>query len=207
MYSFSIPCKYTSSTASQKVLHLDPRLASFATSWMGDCGSVIIGPTGAGKSLSAAVAMRRVIGDDGCSWAAWVRADELSRVLSIREHISDVEKLKRALILVIDELGYERFPELVLEILGYRYDNELPTVITSGMKLQEMSDRYSDATLRRIVETGGGRVINCWKEPTNASVTSGVTKYPQRIIEARNPSARVAAVLASNLNAGRLLDD
>ena len=75
------------------------------------------------------------------------------------------------------------------------------------MKLQAISDRYSDATLRRIIETGGGKVINCWKDATDVGVTSGATEYPQRIIEARTPGAKVAAVLASNLAAGRLLDD
>jgi DNA replication protein DnaC len=78
--------------------------------------------------------------------------------------------LKQARMLVVDELGYERFPELFLEVLGARHDNSRPTVITCGLPLQQVADRYSDATVRRVVEVGEGVVIDCFAQQRSRAV-------------------------------------
>jgi DNA replication protein DnaC len=161
---YPIPRRYVSNGGLEKLKSLDNRLFEFATKWQGDCGQALIGPTGCGKTLAAAQASKRVDGIKAPAQVRWIRADELSRILSVRGGAEEIVTLKRARTLVIDELGYERFPELVLEVIGARHDDDLPTVITSGLKLKELQDRYSDATIRRVVEVHGGQVINCWEK-------------------------------------------
>jgi len=102
------------------------------------------------------------------TWVKWVRADELSRILSERGGIEQVQELKRARVLVLDELGYERFPELLLEVLGARHDACRPTVVTSGLAIAAIDSRYGDATVRKILEIGSGVVVDCWEQPAKA---------------------------------------
>lgn len=166
---YPIPRRYLKNGAVEKLKSLDPRLEAFAASWAGDSGRLLLGPTGCGKTLAAAVAGARIAASKSETWVRWIRADELSRIMSVRGGAEEIETLKRGRVLVIDELGYERFPELVLEVIGARHDDDLPTVVTSGKTLQEIADRYSDATVRRITETGSGKVTNCWGAPSAAS--------------------------------------
>lgn len=204
MTDFSIPKRYTSEL--KKPIKLDARLQQFATGWAGDCGVLLCGPTTIGKSLSAAMALSRVSAGNASDWALWVRADELSRVLATRDNIAEVEKLKSALILVVDELGYEQWPALALEVLGVRYDRELVTVVTSGLKLDVLVKRYSDSVIRKITDIGNGCIIDCWREPGNARAKIGSGVLPPAIIYARTPkSVLQARAISENLNAGRLI--
>jgi len=145
----------------------DPRLVDVAAIWTGLYGLLLLGPSGCGKTLSAARAGAKVARERTDTWVQWVRADELSRMLSVRGAAEEIETLKSARALIIDELGYERFPELCLEVIGSRHDWERPTIVTSGLKIEQFIERYSEATARRISETGKGAVINCWKAASN----------------------------------------
>ncbi len=122
-----------------------------------------MGSTGTGKSLAAAWAAERTL-DRSLTWAKWTRADELSRILAERGASEQLHTLKTARVLVIDELGYERFPELILEVLGARHDASRPTIVTSGLTIEAIGARYSDATVRRIVEIGNGTAVSCWRK-------------------------------------------
>ena len=204
MNQFNIPTRYT------EVLNnpprIDARLWRFSKEWFGDCGMVLCGPSKAGKSLAAAIALARVANGTDVPWALWVRSDELSRVMSGRDNIAEVEKLKSALVLVVDELGYERFPEIIFEVIGSRYDRSLPTVVTSGLSLEELTTRYSDSVISKITEIGRGRVIDCWREPSKTHTRIGSGVLPPAIIYARTPkSVLQARAISENLNAGRLI--
>lgn len=168
--TFEIPRRFREPSALVALKRIDQRLRALAARWDGLCGSLVLGPTGCGKSLTAATAGRRVaIANSSETWVRWVRADYLSRLLSERGASDQVETLVRARVLVLDELGYERWPELVLEVIGSRYDRGLPTMVTSGLKLAKVLDRYGDATVRKVTETGNGGVTDCWvslEDPT-----------------------------------------
>lgn len=64
--------------------------------------------------------------------------------------------LKRVPLLVIDDLGKERKTEWTQEqiyaIVNYRYEHNLPLVITTNCTVKELNTRLGDATMSRIRE-------------------------------------------------------
>lgn len=165
---------------------ISPWLIKWFNDWTGSVSSLLLGPSGCGKTLAAALAaestrqwIRRQSGKqaefavartrpDGfflrdIQVVSWIRADKLSRILADRETAGEFDRLIAAPLLVIDELGYERFPETVLELIGTRSELGRPMIVTSGRKYSELTDRYSDATVRRLAEHKGALLVDCHK--------------------------------------------
>ena len=160
---FPIPSRYLAPEAIKKRGSSHPALREFARVYGGTSGALLIGPTGVGKSLIAAQVAQAVERQNMSStWVKWIRADKLSRLLSERGGSEQIDLLENARFLVIDELGYERFPELVLEVIGDRHDHNRPVIVTSGLTQAQIADRYADATIRRITEVGSGGLVDCW---------------------------------------------
>lgn len=160
---YPIPKRYLQPAALDAFRLAPTQLRAFAKSWEGKSGALLTGPTGCGKTLTAALVAARLIKKESSeTWVRWIRADELTRILSERGGVEHIQDLKGSRIVVIDELGYERFPELALELIGSRHDHDRPTIVTSGLKVDAIANRYSDATVRRIVEVGNGCVVDCW---------------------------------------------
>lgn len=140
----------------------DPRLTTILQRWGGSSGLLLLGPTGAGKSLSLALASRRLAAGRLRGFdlpkVTWFRADELTR--GGREMVSQA---KRAEVAVLDELGWEYRTDVVLEVIGARYDAGKVTAATSGQNLGGFLKRYGDAILRRLIEVGGGSLVNVWE--------------------------------------------
>lgn len=162
---YPIPKRYLEQAAVDRRRQIDPRLVRWATEAKDASGAVLVGPTGCGKSLAASWAADRIGSRNSATWVKWIRADELSRLLSERGAVEQLTQVKQARLLVIDEIGYERFPELLLEVIGARHDASRPTIVTSGLRLDAIALRYSDATVRRIESIGGGCVVDCWRKP------------------------------------------
>lgn len=158
---YPIPKRYLEPSAVAARMGIDQRLHRWASTAKSSSGAILLGPTGTGKTLAAAWLADAVARNESATWVKWIRADELSRILSDRGGSENIAILKRARLLVIDELGYERFPELFLEVLGDRHDNSRPTIVTSGLSIGKIAERYSDATVRRIVEVGEGVLVDC----------------------------------------------
>jgi DNA replication protein DnaC len=138
---------------------------SFLSRWDMRSGGALLGPTRCGKSVVAGLSGDRAaakLGEGSQTWTKWIRADYLTRMIHERSGGEMVNELKLARVLIIDEMGYERFPELCLEVIGDRHDNQRPVIITSGMRVKEFAARYSDATLARIAEIGNGIIVDCW---------------------------------------------
>lgn len=179
---FPIPRRYLDKGAALALSKCDARLLAFSATWDGLSGAVLLGGTGCGKSLSAGQAGARVAKANSSDTSVkWIRADELSRLLADRSGHESIEQLKRAKCLIIDELGYERFPELVLEVIGARHDWGRPTLVTTGLRAEALSVRYSDATVRRIVETGVGVAVDCWDPLPKRKPTPVPVPGPGRI--------------------------
>lgn len=64
--------------------------------------------------------------------------------------------LKNAELLVIDDLGTEQSTEWsaskVFTIIDSRYRNKLPTIITTNLNVEMLSDRYGERTIDRVIE-------------------------------------------------------
>ncbi|HSC89387.1 MAG TPA: ATP-binding protein, partial [Polyangiaceae bacterium] len=69
------------------------------------------------------------------------------------------DRAKRVALLVLDDLGKEEDPKRrIFAVLDHRHTRR-PTVITSGLKLDDLDRHYSDGAMsRRIVEFRGQMV-------------------------------------------------
>jgi len=163
---------------------IDPRLVKWFSTWSGSVSTLLLGPSGCGKTLTAAFAASTVyqfaIREPGklarlvvsrarphggfvrnVQTARWVRADHLSRILSDKNTADEMKAFISAPLLVIDEVGFERFSETFLELIGTRAELGRPMVVTSGLTYDAMVKRYSDSTVRRLANHGGSLLVDC----------------------------------------------
>lgn len=142
------------------------QVRAFVKNWDGVSGGALLGPTRKGKSTAAGLCGdREARKENSETWTKWIRADHLTRIVNERNAGDTICELKQARLLIIDEIGYEPWPTMLLEVIGDRHDNQRPLIITSGLRVEEFTKRYSDATLARIAEIGNGIVVDCWGKP------------------------------------------
>lgn len=127
-------------------------------------GLVLQGTTGVGKT-HLAFSIGKALADMGL-WPYFCNFVKI--VLNIkRSWGSDTifegeikSPLLSSSILILDDLGAEMrdkreqgwISELVYEIVKARYENELPTVITTNLNMDDMAERYTDRTASRLAE-------------------------------------------------------
>lgn len=133
----------------------------------GNAGMVLSGATGTGKSAAMVRLMRRILSagvkGDAPTWdrarrVMWVSAFDLgaSAKRSALGAIPEaVERARNASLLLLDELGREDVADATIaEVLDARYAGALPTIATTGLEIPALCARYSDASIRRIFESG-----------------------------------------------------
>lgn len=118
--------------------------------------ALLSGPTGAGKSTAAAVALREVLLGGWSGTVGWHSARELAhaaRMWPLGEGEAPLlSRARRVGLLVIDDLGLERDPLDLIDILHDRYDGMRPTWVTTGLSVAGLEARYGDAVVRRLTE-------------------------------------------------------
>lgn len=130
--------------------------------------ALLQGPTGCGKSTSAAILVRRALGEfeasrgERCVAATdllWIRATKLA--VAERQHAlgaGEAEVLvraKRAGLLVLDDVGIEE-PGAVLPVLADRYDDGLATIVTTGLTQAALTKHLGAGGVRLITEQAAG---------------------------------------------------
>lgn len=150
-------------------------------------GMLVIGDTGVGKTVFVVAVFTRLL-DEYTAEAAdrarergdphfhgivpahflgWVRAVDLASARA--QHALGagepplVTHAKETLLLAIDDLGWESTRDsTVAEVIAERYDRGRPTIVTAGQTFAALAERYSEAVLRRVLESGGitGRVVD-----------------------------------------------
>lgn len=141
-------------------------------------GRLVAGPTGVGKSVSAVAVLRRLIRAHVVAHGfalprvAWAKATDLANArlghALGKGEASAVISAAKAEFLVLDDLGWESKrasgDEAVVEVLSERYDSGFITLATTGQTVSALNDRYGEAVVRRIVESGGkpGRILDLW---------------------------------------------
>lgn len=69
--------------------------------------------------------------------------------------LNPVLEIAKIPVLLVDDLGAERYTEWVSEqivqLLDYRYRNKLSTIITSNLKLNDLKDRVGERIYSRVV--------------------------------------------------------
>ena len=104
---------------------------------------LLAGPPGTGKSVAAGHALMRRGG-------AWAHVSEIADVYGF-DRAAVVSRLKTARFLVLDDLGTEQKSEgardAVVSVLLVRFENELPTVMTSNLSADAWK-LYADERVR-----------------------------------------------------------
>ncbi len=126
---------------------------------------VFIGPSGCGKThMAAAVANERI--NKGFPAFFITAADLLDHLRSAFNPESEVtydklfEQVKNAPLLILDDLGAHMDKpwsnEKLDQLLNYRFNNELPTVITTTPPIEQLGDRLvnriTDSRLSRVFQ-------------------------------------------------------
>lgn len=143
---------------------------------------VLSGKTGCGKSFGAAWFVDRFfrskIGDPYqlTAWEWHARAERAAYAITWSDAQGIVEdktiaaNAKSCSFLVIDDLGKEcglqSAQAIMRNVISKRYDNELPTIITTELTLSDIDARYGRAIAERIVGevADGGKFITCGDE-------------------------------------------
>lgn len=141
-----------------------------ALSGWDDSSLLLLGPTGCGKTATAAALVRR-----SKLSTTWYSGDALLR--SIRRHPlghGDPPELERAIVaplLVVDDPDWIRSSdadEVFALVCAERERRGRPVIVTSGATREQFVGRYGGAVLRRIVESSRndqgaptGRVVDC----------------------------------------------
>lgn len=78
----------------------------------------------------------------------------------------DLVDARKALVLVLDDLGLERDPCEIIDVIHARYETGLVTWTTTGLGLDELRSKYGEAVTRRLVEgqTSPGRLVSCFEK-------------------------------------------
>lgn len=120
---------------------------------------LLIGATGTGKTYTAYAAVRALTASGvGCPWLAVTAADLYAR-LRPRHRVdpeTEFEKYLTAGLLVLDDLGAAKGSEWNEEInyrlINHRYENELPTLITSNVPPKDLANAMGERVASRLRE-------------------------------------------------------
>lgn len=113
---------------------------------------------GSTSFLSACVS--RAVGGFVWSRATDLAAARSNHPLGQGEAPAVTEAMDARALLVIDDLGQEpelrpTAPNILFEILDVRYSAGSPTLITTGLSPEELTNRYGGAFIRRVLQSGG----------------------------------------------------
>lgn len=148
-------------------------------------GRLICGPTGVGKTTALVAVTRRLITENidhpdpdrplaGVD-IRWARAADLP-IARLGHGLGHgeaelVERARNCEILCLDDLGWESrragADDVISEVIAYRYDTGRVTWVTTGLRPEQVVEKYSEAFTRKICEAGArpGKVLDLWGKP------------------------------------------
>lgn len=120
---------------------------------------LILGPVGTGKTYQAYGAIRAVAHSGAmCSWRLETAADIYAGLRPRPRFDSEqaFRELAAVRLLVVDDLGAAKGSEWTEEVnyrlINYRYEHELPTLVTSNIQAKELSANLGERVTSRLVE-------------------------------------------------------
>ena len=157
---------------------------------------VLLGPTGSGKTrLAAAIANQRIEAGEPVFFVT--AADLLDHLRSTYAPDSDLaydemfEQVRSITLLVLDDLGDESATpwakEKLAQVLTHRYNERLPTVITTPGPVEKLDERIAgrlaDSAVSHVVRLGG-------RTPSSSTVEVLDTALPDLTFENFDPTRR-----------------
>lgn len=127
--------------------------------WREGRGLIIVGPVGTGKTHLASAIVHELAKQDIFVLFVFV-PDFLDEIRETYDEEYDEEEdkfelAKNARVLVLDDLGTERITEWtkekITQLINYRYNNILPTIITTNLIGKELIDRIGERAYSRLV--------------------------------------------------------
>jgi DNA replication protein DnaC len=119
---------------------------------------LLLGPTGVGKTHQAYGALRYLSAAD--THTAWTATSAADMYASLRPRAgvdseTEFRKYAHTQLLMIDDLGAAKPSEWIEEInfrlINHRYENRLPTIITSNVLPKELTERVGERVASRLV--------------------------------------------------------
>lgn len=123
---------------------------------------IIYGGVGSGKThLAAAIA--NVMIDRGIPVLFGTFSEHLEHIREEYDHTGQkkyLSMMKSTPMLVLDDLGKERktdwTQQILFDVINYRYEHLLPTIVTSNLNFEEMGRYVGNAIFSRLYEMSGG---------------------------------------------------
>lgn len=120
---------------------------------------LLLGPTGVGKTHQAYGTLRHIAaGGVRSAWRATPAAD-LYALLRPRHNVdseAEFRKWASARLLLVDDIGAAKTSEWIEEVnyrlVNHRYENELPTLITSNLTPKELAGVLGERVYSRLSE-------------------------------------------------------
>lgn len=132
-----------------------------------------IGPTSAGKTTGATHAYLCMV--ERCfreytrfPAAKMIKATTIAnarRNAKLGDEAEVITEAQTIGLLLLDDIGQgDDRDNSLFEVLDYRYDRGLPTIATSGLTVEQMTQRYGEHFVRRLVQTGDkrGRILSAF---------------------------------------------
>lgn len=136
---------------------------SYAESYPNDSGLFLYGPPGTGKTHLAVSVLQEILKKrhKGLFFTVPDLFDEIRQsFVPGNEENNILEKVKNAEFLVLDDLGAEKSTEFVIEklyqIINSRYNDVLPTVITSNKTITEIAELIGTRAASRLRQMSYG---------------------------------------------------
>jgi DNA replication protein DnaC len=155
-------------TAEQMRARIAPSIMATIAKWKPTEGNLLIlGDTGVGKTTAAAYIFKRMVlnmaakSQDGLSdalrvrWFTAMQLGKARRESALGRTVDELERAKRAKILVIDDVGQSSERDDFFEIIDHRYYRSAPTIITSGLQKRQVEARFGAEMWRRFTVNGG----------------------------------------------------
>ncbi len=161
-----------------------PALRRALDSFTGAESVLMIGTTGAGKTLAAMLMLRKIVRRTAKAWLAnrsspsmttlesnppssrgCIWADALELQVGAARHplgqgpAPEVRAAKMATLLVVDDVAWAERDHVMLEIVAHRYNTGRPTIYTAGLPRKELVARLGDAVTRKMIELSGKKGI------------------------------------------------